>query len=154
MVPLLFPENYDWQTSDLPSIEPLIITFFRELSFISLFGSFLFFFFYHFFLSWKTLEMSSPKTFFSHYVCTQVIPCPYLIQHKLWQKEQKLNPMINICWHLILFCLNMQLIGKHSDAGQDWRQEEKGMIEDETAGSYHSMDGIELDGKLNGHEFE
>ena len=28
------------------------------------------------------------------------------------------------------------------------------MIEDETAGSYHSMDGIELDGKLNGHEFE
>ena len=88
MAPLLLSENYDWQPSDLPSIEPLIITFFRQLSFISLFWSC---FFSYFFLSWKTLEMSSPKTFFSHYVSTQVIPCRDLIQHKLWQKEQKLN---------------------------------------------------------------
>ena len=28
------------------------------------------------------------------------------------------------------------------------------MIEDEMVGWYHSMDGIELDGKLNGHELE
>ena len=28
------------------------------------------------------------------------------------------------------------------------------MIEDEMVGWYHSMDGIELDGILNGHEFE
>ena len=38
-----------------------------------------------------------------------------------------------------------QLIGKDSDAGRDWRQEEKGMTEDEMVGWHHW---------LNGHEFE
>ena len=37
------------------------------------------------------------------------------------------------------------LIRKDSDAGKDWEQEEKGMIEDEMAGWHHW---------LNGHEFE
>ena len=37
------------------------------------------------------------------------------------------------------------LIGKDSDAGRDWGQEEKGMTEDETAGWHHRLDG---------HEFE
>ena len=37
-----------------------------------------------------------------------------------------------------------RLIGKDSDAGRDWRQEEKGMTEDEMAGWHH---------QLNGHEF-
>ena len=36
------------------------------------------------------------------------------------------------------------LIGKDSDAGRDWGQEEKGMTEDETVGWHH---------QLNGHEF-
>ena len=36
------------------------------------------------------------------------------------------------------------LIGKDSDAGRDWGQEEKGMTEDEMAGWHH---------QLNGHEF-
>ena len=36
------------------------------------------------------------------------------------------------------------LIGKDSDAGKDWRQEEKGTTEDEVVGWYH---------RLNGHEF-
>ena len=38
-----------------------------------------------------------------------------------------------------------QLISKDPDAGKDWRQEEKGMTEDEMAGWHHW---------LNGHEFE
>ena len=38
-----------------------------------------------------------------------------------------------------------QLIGKNPDAGKDWRQEEKGMTEDETVGWHHW---------LNGHEFK
>ena len=38
-----------------------------------------------------------------------------------------------------------QLIGKDSDAKKDWRQEEKGMIEDKMFGWHH---------QLNGHEFE
>ena len=37
------------------------------------------------------------------------------------------------------------LTGKHSDAGQDWRQEEKGTPEDEMGGWHHW---------LNGHESE
>ena len=37
------------------------------------------------------------------------------------------------------------LIGKDPDAGKDWRQEEKGMTEDEMFGWHH---------RLNGHEFE
>ena len=37
------------------------------------------------------------------------------------------------------------LIWKDSDAGKDWRQEEKGTTEDEMIGWYH---------RLNGHEFE
>ena len=37
------------------------------------------------------------------------------------------------------------LIGKDSDAGRDWGQEEKGMTEDEMSGWHHLLDG---------HEFE
>ena len=37
------------------------------------------------------------------------------------------------------------LIGKDSDAGRDWGQEEKRMTEDEMAGWHHRLDG---------HEFE
>ena len=37
------------------------------------------------------------------------------------------------------------LIRKDPDAGKDWRQEKKGMTEDEMVGWYH---------RLNGHEFE
>ena len=35
------------------------------------------------------------------------------------------------------------LIGKDSDAGRKWRQEEKGMTEDEMAGWHHWLDGRE-----------
>ena len=38
-----------------------------------------------------------------------------------------------------------RLIGKDSDAGRDWGQEEKGTTEDEMAGWHHG---------LKGHEFE
>ena len=41
--------------------------------------------------------------------------------------------------------VNSQLIGKAPDAGKDWRQEEKGMTENEMAGWHYW---------LNGHEFE
>ena len=38
-----------------------------------------------------------------------------------------------------------QLIGKHCDAGKDWRQEEKGATEDKMFGWHH---------QLNGHKFD
>ena len=37
------------------------------------------------------------------------------------------------------------LIGKDSDAGRDWEQEEKGMTEDEMAGWYHWLYGSEFE---------
>ena len=41
--------------------------------------------------------------------------------------------------------VNSRLTGKDLDAGKDWAQKDKGMIEDEMVGWYH---------QLNGHEFE
>ena len=35
------------------------------------------------------------------------------------------------------------LIGKDSDAGRDWGQEEKGMTKDEMAGWHHGLNGRE-----------
>ena len=35
------------------------------------------------------------------------------------------------------------LIGKDRDAGKDWRQEEKGITEDETDGENHQLNGDE-----------
>ena len=37
------------------------------------------------------------------------------------------------------------LIGKDSDAGRDWGQEEKGTTEDEMAGWHHQLEGHELE---------
>ena len=38
-----------------------------------------------------------------------------------------------------------RLIGKGSDAGRDWGQEEKGTTEDEMAGWHHGLDGREFE---------
>ena len=38
-----------------------------------------------------------------------------------------------------------RLSGKHSDAGRDWGQEEKGTTEDEMAGWHHRLDGCEFE---------
>ena len=40
------------------------------------------------------------------------------------------------------------LIGKDSDAGRDWGQEEKGMTEDEMAGWHHRLNGCEFEWTL------
>ena len=39
-------------------------------------------------------------------------------------------------------------IGKDSDAGRDWRQEEKGMTEDDMSGWHHWLDGHEFEWTL------
>ena len=47
------------------------------------------------------------------------------------------------------------LIGKDSDAGRDWGQEEKGTTEDEMAGWHHWLDGCEFEwtlGVVDGQE--
>ena len=40
------------------------------------------------------------------------------------------------------------LIGKDSDAGRDWGQEEKGTTEDEMAGWHHRLEGLEFEWTL------
>ena len=40
------------------------------------------------------------------------------------------------------------LLGKDSDAGKDWRQEEKGMTEDEMVGWHYRLDGHEIEQAL------
>ena len=39
--------------------------------------------------------------------------------------------------------IKISIIGKDSDAGRDWGQEEKGTTEDEMAGWHHRLDGRE-----------
>ena len=74
---------------------------------------------------------------------------------KLWEIKP-VNPKINQSWIFIgrtdaeapiLWPPDAKnwLIGKDPDAGKDWRQEEKGMTEDEMVGWHHQLDG---------HEFE
>ena len=45
-----------------------------------------------------------------------------------------------------------QIIGKDPDTGKDWRQEEKGMAENETVGWHHWLDGHEFDQVLGDGE--
>ena len=52
--------------------------------------------------------------------------------------------MLKLQYFGCLMCMNW-LIGRYPDAGKNWRQEEKGMIENEMVGRYY---------QLNGHEFE
>ena len=40
------------------------------------------------------------------------------------------------------------LVGKDSDAGKDWRREQKGMTEDEMVGWHHRLDGHEFEWPL------
>ena len=44
--------------------------------------------------------------------------------------------------------MKSQLIGKDPDAGKDWRQEEKGVTEDEMVGWHHQLDGHEFEHTL------
>ena len=43
------------------------------------------------------------------------------------------------------YFVKSSLIGKDSDAGRDWGQEEKGTTEDEMAGWYHRFNGCEFE---------
>ena len=45
-----------------------------------------------------------------------------------------------------------QLIGKDLDAGEDWRQEEKGVTEDEMVGWQHQLNGYEFEQTLGDNE--
>ena len=79
----------------------------------------------------------------------------YVYESPLDSKEVKpINPKVNQPWIFIGKTgaeapilwppyLKSWLIGKDSDAGKDWRQEEKGTTEDEMPGWHHWLDGHE-----------
>ena len=47
---------------------------------------------------------------------------------------------LNKLWEIV----KNRLVGKDSDAGKDWRQEEKGTTEDETVGWHHQLRDMSL----------
>ena len=91
--------------------------------------------------------------------CFQIVVLEKTLESPLGSKEIKpVNPKGNQSWISIgrtgaeaeapiLWPPDAKnwLIGKDPDAGKDWRQEEKGMTEDEMAGWHHQLDV---------HEFE
>ena len=66
-------------------------------------------------------------------------------------KQKKLLPLDSVFFSKLFMSMvvlwpphvKTWLIGKDSDAGRDWGQEEKGMTEDEIAGWHHWLDGHE-----------
>ena len=94
--------------------------------------------------SWCFWTMVLEKTLESPLYCKQIKPVnpkgnqPYVFIGRTDAEAETpifWPPGVKNCW----------LIGKDPDAGKDWRQEEKGMAEDERVGWHH---------RLNGHEFE
>ena len=90
--------------------------------------------------------------------CFRTVVLEKTLESPLDCKEiQPVNPKGNQLWFLgrtdaeaeapILWPPDVKnwLLGEDSDAGKDWRQEEKGLTEDEVVGQHHW---------LNGHEFE
>ena len=87
--------------------------------------------------------------------CFQTVVLEKTLESPLDSKEIKaVNPEGNWTWIFtgrtdaeapVLWPpdVKSQLIGKDSDAGRDWGQEEKGMTEDEMAGWHHRLDGHE-----------
>ena len=89
--------------------------------------------------------------------CFWTVLLKKILESSLDSKEIKsVNPqgksVLNIhwkgwCWSwnsntLATWCEELTL-GKDPDAGKDWRQEEKGVTEDETVGWHHRLDGHE-----------
>ena len=90
--------------------------------------------------------------------CFQIVLLEKTLESPLDSKIKPVNPKGNQPWIFtgrtdaqaeapILWPSDVKnwLIWKDPDAGKDWRQEEKGMTEDEMVGWHH---------QLNGHEFE
>ena len=62
----------------------------------------------------------------------------------IYPKVEFLDPRVVLFLGASVLFLSW-LIGKDSDAGRDWGQEEKGTTEDEMAGWHHWLDGCEFE---------
>ena len=68
-----------------------------------------------------------------------------------WIVTGRTDAEVSILW---LLDVKSRLIGKDPDAGKDWRQEEKGVTEDEMVGWHHWLNGHELEKTLGDSEGE
>ena len=107
----------------------------------------------------KTNQVSVSSRSFSLPVCFKLSNLRFSLAPEISYKEiQPVHPKGDQSWVFIgrtdaeaetpiLWLPDMKnwLIWKDPDSGKDWRQEEKGMTEDEKVGWHH---------QLNGHEFE
>ena len=68
------------------------------------------------------------------------------LEEKLWSTYSLEGLMLKL--KLQYSDVKNWLIGKDPNAGQDWRQKEQGMTEDEMVGWHHQLDGHELEQAL------
>ena len=97
-------------------------------------------------LNWYSLNFSQEKTVESPLDCKEIQPV-YSKGNQSWvfigRTDTKAETPILWPPHV-----KSWLIGKDSDAGRDWGQEEKGMTEGEMAGWHHWLDGHEFEWTL------
>ena len=98
--------------------------------------------YYWYFVYWLCMCMCIKYQYYIHLDCKMVKP---------------VNPKRKQCWLFIGRTdaeaeaptywppdVNCRFIRKDPDAGEDWRQEEKGMTEDELVGWHHRLNGVSV----------
>ena len=89
----------------------------------------------------------------------KVITVTTKLNYNAWavEEDRVSKPWVQVlviwvkCEQVTLACLGLNylafcwLIGKDPDAGKDWRQEEKGVTEDEMVGWHHQLNGPEFE---------
>ena len=120
-------------------------------------------------LNWVLLRLGSSAEFMVNISIQNIIP--FLVQNlfssrvrSIKEMREELKPCVHVFWGKtqtdaetevpILWPLDVKnwLIGKDPDAGKDWRQEEKGMTEDEMVGWHHWFNVYEFEQALGDGE--
>ena len=109
--------------------------------------------FMHIYESWTIKKAEQRRTDAFDLWCWRTLECPLDCKETKPVNPKGNQPWIFMGWTAdeteapILWPPDVKswLIGKDPDAGKDWRQEQKGMAEDEMVGWHHW---------LHGHEFE
>ena len=108
--------------------------------------------------SW-TIKKAEPQRIdaFELWLCRSLLSIPWTARRLNQSILNETNPeysLEGLMLKLKLQCfghlmpLKSCLIGKDSDAGRDWGQEEKGTTEDEMVGWHHQLDGHEFEQAL------
>ena len=94
--------------------------------------------------AYKAFRTNTQLYVFTH-ICVYSIYI-YIFYNILWLLEVSIYLLHSFVYHKELYLIphaKSWLIGKDSDAGRDWGQEEKGTTEDEMAGWHYWLDGRE-----------